>query len=104
MIVCISPYKVQGPELPSEAAKVRDFDAYAADAEDEGDWDFSNLTGGSDFGHCACSRFDYEHIREVCSNATILVLTSVFYLICMAVRSVLALSERPVVDTVVVVT
>lgn len=35
-----------------EVLEVFDFYAYAVDVEGEGDWYFSDLTGGPDLGHC----------------------------------------------------
>lgn len=54
-----------------EVPEVDDFDVYAADVEVEGEWDFSELTGGPDLGHLVSLCIDYEPLREVCQTANI---------------------------------
>lgn len=91
--------EVPGSEETSEVPDVGDFDAYGADVESLGAWDLSDYTGGLDLGHRASIRVDYDHVREVSSNAIYSPLTSVVDLFRLAIRGVPALSDRHAVDT-----
>lgn len=67
---CLSehhPSEVPGSSLdgPLEAPEVSNLDAYAAGADDEGDWDRFDLTGGLELGYRASIRVDYDQVHKV---------------------------------------
>lgn len=58
-----------------------------------------DLTCGRDLGHRVSILVDFDHLQEVCSSSNICLPNSVVDLICLPVRSVPGLSDRPIVDT-----
>lgn len=48
-----------------EAPKIHGLDSYAVDVEDEGSWDFLDLTGGLDLGELVSICVDYDQLREL---------------------------------------
>lgn len=56
------PSEVLDSEESLEIQEIGDFGAYAADFEDNGDWDLSDLTGGPDLAPQASIRVDYDQL------------------------------------------
>lgn len=58
------PSDAPDSEEPLEIPEVGDLEAYAANFEGDGNWDFSDLTGGLDFASQAFSRDDYDQLEK----------------------------------------
>lgn len=95
---CLSeyhPYEIPDTVEPLEESEACDFDAYAADVEDEGDWDLSDLNGCPDLGHRASILVDYEELRVVCLAVYLSLPTSVVDIAHLAIPNVPVLSDPP---------
>lgn len=84
--------------MPSEISEIGEFNAYVVDVEREGHWDFSDVTGGLDMGHCASIRAVYVQLRGIWPTASPSLPTPFVGPICLAASSVATLSACTAVD------
>lgn len=90
--------EVSGFRLGIKISWVGDFDSYAADFENEGDWDLSDLRDGLNLVALGQIAVDYDQLQKVCSTARLSLLTSVLDLFRLAFHNVEVLSSPSVVD------